>query len=366
MMGVIRAAPSIWRCPWLFADGRGKCAIKRVTIKDIARLAGVSYATVSRALSGSGEISDATRVRVLEICKQQGYRANVLARSLTGRRTHVLGLIIPTITNPFYAELSLGIETCARAQGYHIMLCNSQPDGSETEALFDFLVGHQADGVILASSSEKARFLAAQYGKTVPTVLVGGAAPEDGGALHAVSADNYTGGQLGADYLRGLGHTDIVYLGYRPASSAHRLRLSGFRSAMARAGLPVRVLEADAQDADIPAGCKLAREIFTASARPTAVFAATDSLAVGVLQAADECGVSIPEELSLLGYDNLLYASLPRITLSTIDQRKQALAEAAVETLLALIEAPTHEPGVRRLVAPALVERGTCRARTDQ
>ncbi|MBD9068820.1 MAG: LacI family transcriptional regulator, partial [Butyricicoccus sp.] len=130
--------------------------MRHVTIKDIARIAGVSTSTVSRALSGSKELSEATRERIVKICNEQGYRVNALARSLIRSRTNVIGLIVPEVTNPFYAEISLGIETHARELGYNVMLCNSQQDTKTTEDLFGFLISHQVDGIILANSHSDA------------------------------------------------------------------------------------------------------------------------------------------------------------------------------------------------------------------
>ena len=126
---------------------------QHITIKDIARIAGVSTSTVSRALSNSPELSEQTRQRILEICQREGYRVNALARSLICNKTNVIGLIVPEVTNPFYAELSLGIETHARSLGYNVILCNGQNDTKVTEELFGFLISHQVDGIILIATT---------------------------------------------------------------------------------------------------------------------------------------------------------------------------------------------------------------------
>ena len=147
--------------------------MRHVTIKDIARIAGVSTSTVSRALSGSKELSEATRERIVKICNEQGYRVNALARSLIRSRTNVIGLIVPEVTNPFYAEISLGIETHARELGYNVMLCNSQQDTKTTEDLFGFLISHQVDGIILANSHSDAPRWLQQFAPHLPTVLLG-------------------------------------------------------------------------------------------------------------------------------------------------------------------------------------------------
>lgn len=337
--------------------------MKRVTIKDIAKIAGVSYATVSRALSDSPEISKETRERIKKICAREGYRPNTLARSLISNRTNVLGLIVPDISNAFYSEVAFSIETYARKRGYNVMLCNSLYDDHQVEDLFNFLLGHQVDGIILCNSRDRTRDSVAKYFQTVPTVLFGDCNldPVPSGCS-AVCLDNGLGGYTGMRYLLGLGHTDVCYLGYRANSSTHEHRLAGARRAAAEAGAALHVIENPTDFSTTESGYALAQSFFSAPYSSTAIFAATDSLALGVLQAADEAGVRIPEDLSLLGFDNCFYGDLPKIKLSTVDQCKQKLAEAAVDLLLQLIDRPAEEPAEfsRRIIRPALVERSTC------
>ena len=196
---------------------------QHITIKDIARIAGVSTSTVSRALSNSPELSEQTRQRILEICRQEGYRVNALARSLICNKTNVIGLIVPEVTNPFYAELSLGIETHARSLGYNVILCNGQNDTKVTEELFGFLISHQVDGIILASSQQDAGTMIQKFVPRLPTVLLGTPALVSGDEVNSVCIDNLAGGRLAAEHLLELGHRDIVYLGYRPNSLTARL-----------------------------------------------------------------------------------------------------------------------------------------------
>ena len=151
--------------------------MQRVTIKDIARLSGVSVTTVSRALNHGPEISPETRERILRICREQGYRTNLLARSLISSRTNVLGLILPDIANPFHATLSFNIETYARELGYQVMLCSGRPGDGRIEELIDFLIGQQVDGILLSSASDQARYLLRRYRDILPAVLLGSCVP---------------------------------------------------------------------------------------------------------------------------------------------------------------------------------------------
>lgn len=336
--------------------------MRRVTIKDIAQIAGVSYSTVSRALSGSPEISEETRTHVLEICKREGYRANVLARSLISNKTNVLGLIVPDVTNPFYSEVALEIELYARKLGYHVMLCNSLQDDSVTETLFEFLLGHQVDGIILASSRSEAVQWVQKYTKIVPTVLLGACEPNDTGSeINSVSIDNRVGGRLAAEYLLSLGHKKILYLGERAGSVTHRLRFQGFSSVIENAGLSLRVVENTSDSSSIERGYELSQPLFAKGLQETAIFAATDSLALGVLQAADEYGMSAPEDFSLLGFDNIIYSALPKITFSTIDQQKSLLAESSVNLIRSIIDSPRRDEYTHRLIRPTLVARKSCK-----
>lgn len=338
--------------------------LRHITIKDIAKIAGVSYATVSRALSGSTEISEATRQRILEICKQEGYRVNTLARSLIRSKSNVIGLIVPEITNPLYSEISLYIEMRAQALGYHVMLCNSRHEEARVGELFELLAGHQVDGIILASSHGRSCDWTTQYFKSMPTVLLGDAAVDDspeGGELSTVCVDNFAGGCIGATHLCELGHERILYFGHRPTSATHRLRLQGFTSAIERFGLEVHALENPWEHSSIESGYELGKRLFHSGCHDTAIFASADSLALGLLRAAEECGVDIPGELSLLGFDNISFAALPKISLTSIDPCKQRLSDAAVDLLVHAIEDDAPVSPVRERIAPTLAIRGSCR-----
>ncbi len=337
--------------------------MQRVTIKDIARLAGVSLTTVSRALNGSDGISEETRERVLRLCREQGYRTNLLARSLSSSRTHVLGLILPDISLPFYAALSLDIETFARERNYQVMLCCGRPGDGQIEGLLDLLISQRVDGVLLGSSSDAAQHLLASYHHALPSVLLG-ASPPDTGSLrvNTVSVDNYTGGRMAASYLHRLGHRQVIYLGMRPDSASHRLRYQGFLSAAGELGLQVETVYNPAPSSSIESGFQMASSRFAAPLVQTALFAASDAIALGAIQAADQAGISIPEQLSVLGFDNIEYAALPNIRLTTLSQNAPALARAAVRLLLELVEAEERNLYTCKLLTPTLIERSTCRS----
>lgn len=335
--------------------------MKNVTIKDIAKVAGVSYATVSRALSGSSDVSADTRARILEICRDMGYTANYVARSMVMKRTKLIGLILPNIDNPFMSELAYHMEIRAREQGYNLMLCNSSHDLTLEREAFSLLMGRQVDGIILVPSTCESYENLKPYIAKMPTVFTDEDLRDQPETYVAV--DNYRGARMGTQYLHSLGHRRILYLGPRKNSTAHELRAQGYLDACGELGMEPVLCSGSFTRSTIQAGYLLAKEIFQKPLVQSAVFAATDLLALGVMQAAEEARVRIPEDISLLGFDNIVYSNLPKINLTTIEQPKKTMACITVDVLLEKI----GDPGAgysHRILMPSLVERGTC-ARAD-
>lgn len=335
--------------------------MQRVTIKDIAKLAGVSVTTVSRALNNAPEINAETRQHILELCKKNGYRANLLARSLSSNRSHVIAIISSNISNPFQAALSLNIETYAREQGYQVLLC-CDSDPAQVDSLFDFLIGQRVDGILLLSSDLQVMEYLTEYSSQIPSVLIGNYMPKNVTMLfNSVSTDNISGGQLAANYLYQLGHRSVAYLGFRPASRTHSIRHKSFMRRAKDLGMHVDTISNPDTSSTLDGGYRLARELFSSPLSHTAIFAAADTMALGVMKAADEAGIRIPDQLSLLGYDNIDYASLPNIRLTTIDHPIPQLARSSAKLLLEIIESDTISEYTHKLLVPTLVERRTCR-----
>lgn len=337
--------------------------MQRVTIKDIARLAGVSVTTVSRALNDAPEIHSGTRERVLRVCREQGYRANLLARSLSSSRSNLLGLVVPDIASPFHAALALNIELSAQEAGYQLMLCSSRrEEGGSLADLFDFLYSQRVDGILLSSASDGAYALASRCMGKVPCVLLGAFAPEASPLrANTISVDNYAGGRMAAEYLYSLGHRKTAYLGRRSGSATHSLRYQGFLSAAAELGMAVETVSSPCPASTIESGCRMAREFFSKPFDQTAVFAVSDAVALGVIQVADELGVDIPGRLSVLGFDGIEYAALPNIRLTTLSQNTPRLAQSAVRLLLEIIDSGDGEEYTRKLITPTVIQRSTCR-----
>ena len=333
--------------------------MKQVTIKDVARAAGVSYSTVSRALTGSPEISEETRERILALCREMNYTANTVARSMVMKSTKLLGLIVTDISNPFMSELAYYIDGQARARGYNIILVNSLRSLEQERSLFELMISRKVDGVILFPAESESYNTLSGLLPRIPTIFVGENlrdAPES-----FVAVDNHRGAMLGVEYLYKLGHREILYFGKRRGSVTHQLRGEGYAAACEKFGLTPRYLNNTFTSTSIKYGYQLAQQLFAQPIDYTAIFAATDTNALGIIQAAEERGIRIPGDLSLLGFDNIRDGSLPRIGLTTIEQPKKLLASMAVDCLLDKIQNDlsgyTH-----RVLMPSLIERTTCRA----
>ena len=328
-----------------------------LTLKDVAKVAGVSYATVSRALSGSSEIGEKTRQRVLKLCEEMGYTPNSVARSMVMKRTNIIGLILASIDNPFMSELTVHLEIYARKRGYNLMVCNSSYNQKQERDVFRLLLSRKVDGIIILpishGSHESLKSLTAQ----VPTVFVSENMqdlPEN-----YISIDNTQGMQIATEYLYSLGHRKILYLGARKKSVTHSLRVEGYISTCRKLGIEPKIIESSYPRSSHEFGYLLARDYFSEAHDETAILCASDALAIGVMHAAYEKGIRIPQDLSLMGFDNISFASLPTIDLTTINQPKQELATLAMDMLVSHIDG-TEPDFTCKLVSPSLVVRGSC------
>ncbi len=331
--------------------------MKNVTIKDIAKAANVSYSTVSRALSGSPEISDETRKRILQLCKEMNYTANTVARAMVMKSTKLLGLILTGVNNPFMSELAYHIDRQARARGYNIVLCNSSRNLDQERELFELMIGRQVDGVMIFPAGPESYESLRPYLSHIPTVFIGENLREVPESY--VSVDNYRGAYIGVEYLYDLGHRDILYFGRRRGSTTHQLRAEGYAAACKDLDLTPRYCNNAFPATSIKYGYQLAKQLFAQEKNYTAIFAATDTNALGIMQAAEETGLRIPEDVSLLGFDNIRDSGLPRINLTTVEQPKKMMASVAVDSLLDKIQSELAGYS-HRILLPTLVERSSC------
>ncbi|HUK66065.1 MAG TPA: LacI family DNA-binding transcriptional regulator [Anaeromyxobacteraceae bacterium] len=317
------------------------------TIKDVAALAGVSFTTVSHVLNDTRAARADTRERVLKAARELDYVPSAVARSLKHRVTHTLGLLVPNSTNPFFAELAHGIEDACYRAGYSVVLCNSGDDPERQKTYLRVLRQKLVDGLIVASASEDARCFASVKGAPFPVIVVDRAI--GGLAADLVQLDNELGGRLAAQHLASLGHRAIACVSGPAGLEVSRARVRGFRRGLAEAGL--RLSDALTAEGAFTAlgGHRAALELLRRAPRPTAIFACNDLMALGVLRAAAELGISVPRALSVVGFDDVELFRYTYPALTTVGHSIRTLGEATVEALLARIAHPKSSPTRRRL-----------------
>lgn len=329
---------------------------KRATIKDVAALAGVSFSTVSRVLDDHPGISPDTKGRVRAACEQLGYVRNIAAQGLTGQSIHTLGVLVPDVSNPYFAGMATAIEQRASEMGYRVLLSNSMRSQEQELKAIDSFLARQIDGILIAAISPQSQALHRELLGDLPCVYMG---VNHGEECSYVMADNDAGAYEAARYLVGLGHRDILFFGGRETSRTRALRLGGFRRALAEAGLEGRYLPAPSEGGLLREwSYERALELFQSRPLPDAIFAYSDITALKIMEAAEESGIRIPEDVSLLGYDNISFAALPRIHLTTVSQHKFRLGEIAVERLLGQIRGDRKQ--TVDLLQPELIIRSTC------
>jgi DNA-binding LacI/PurR family transcriptional regulator len=321
------------------------------TILDVAERAGVSKSLVSLVMREAPNVSDDKRKAVLAAARELGYRPNAAARSLARQRTYLMGVMVSDFGNPFFSELLEGIEEAALLADFR-PLFNTGSRVPEREVMaLETLLQLRIEGLVLASP----RFddlLMAEIPRTVPVVVVGKVSSTAG--VDVVMNDDHYGARLVVDHLTALGHRRIVHIHGIPGAGAAP-RADGFVDAMTAHGLEPILVEGGFTEA---AGVAGARAVLDMHELPTAIFAANDVAAVGVMRVMESAGLRIPADISLIGYDNVDLASLEHISLTTVDQPRREMGTIAVEMLLERIEG-RRSRGKRVTVEPTLVERAT-------
>jgi LacI family transcriptional regulator len=287
------------------------------TIGDVAREAGVSPTTVSRVLAGSQRVHPATRERVVAVMAALEYRPSQVARSLRERRTRTIGLIVTDIGNPFFPAIVHGVEDAARAQGRAVLLCNGSEDPEREVEYLDLLLERRVDGVIVASGGLTRRHGAVLGRYAIPVVLVNASLP--GSEVPAVLSDNRAGGRLAAEHLLALGHDHLVHIAGPPGSEPMSARLRGLREAVAASSRPVTV-EVVPGDGHLTGGAAGVRAAVARRPPPFGIFAHNDLTAIGALHALAELGIKTPEEVAVVGFDDIPLAAYASPELTTIAQ----------------------------------------------
>lgn len=326
------------------------------TIADVARRTNVSVATVSRVINGTKYVSPELRARVLKAMEELNYRPNLIASSLRKQETCTVGLIVPDNANPFFSELAKGVEDFGFEHGYSVILCNSDYNLDRERSYVELLMAKQVDGLIFIPSgpnTEHVRELLSEMGRRV--VTVDRYTPEL--ETDSIVVDNYAGGRLAAQHLLSLGHERIGCI-LRPGYLAHiNDRIRGFCETLHQEGLDISESLCVYGGFSFAEGVRSARELLSRKSRPTAIFAYNDIMAVGVLRAAREIGLRVPDELAVVGFDNISLASFVTPQLTTIDQPKYRIGELAMETVISRLRGDPPDEPIRRVLDVQLIVR---------
>jgi DNA-binding LacI/PurR family transcriptional regulator len=323
------------------------------TITDVARRAGVSKSLVSLVMRGADHVSPERRQAVNKAAAELGYRPNAMARSLVQRRTHLVGVMVSDLHNPFFADVVAGIQEQAARTGYKVLVNSGNRAAAREADAMETLLQLRADGIILGSPVLDDEVIG-RASREVPIVLVGREA--HGPAVDSVTNDDRAGAEVAVEHCVSLGHRRIAHIdgGHGAGAPARR---HGYEAAMKRLGLGdlVSVVSGTYTEEGGHTGCLL---LLAQKPRPTAIFAANDLAAIGALNAIEESGLKVPDDVSLVGYDNTSLAALRHISLTTIHQPRLEMGQLALSTLLERVDQDREEPR-RVILSPSLVVRAS-------
>jgi LacI family transcriptional regulator len=329
------------------------------TIREVAESAGVSYATVSHVINNTRLVSPETRERVLAAMDALNYHPNALARSLRQGKTNTIGLVLPDSANPFFAEISRSIEGEAFKRGYSVFLCNTELDTQRELFYVDVLSKKQVDGIIFVAAGDQADSLDFLLRRRMPVVMIDRDVPNV--EVDAVLTDNQLGGLLAARHLLELGHRRIACIAGPSSITPSSERIIGYRRALEAAGLPYDEALVIRGDYHSQSGMEITHALLKMDPRPTAVFALNDLMALGALRAASEAGYAVPQDLAVVGYDDLELSHFTNPPLTTISQPKKEVGAQAINLLVDRMSRKSRAPS-RVVLPPELIIRRSTQA----
>jgi LacI family transcriptional regulator len=324
------------------------------TIKDIAQETGFSYATVSRALNNKYGVKSGTRDRILAVAQARGYTPNALARGLVKKQSQTIGLIIPDISNPFFPQVARGVEDSAQAKGYSVFLCNTNYESAQEARYLKLLVEKRVDGIILTSGFQASAPLDARPTETIPMVSL--CTRFDNVRNSFVVIDNERGGFIATKHLIEQGYGTIGFIGNQGGRDDGSQRYQGYRQALDKFNIPFNSDFVFTGDLKRESGYEIIKRIIAEQKSPRAFFIENDLMALGVIQGITESGLKVPDDIAVVGFDDISFAAFPEIGLTTVRQPKYEMGKLAAEILLDCIANGAQEPK-RYILEPELVIR---------
>ena len=335
----------------------------RVSIKDIAKAAGVSHSTVSRALSDSPLITAETKAQIRRLAREMEYTPDARARSLVMGETRTVGIVVTTIADPFMAPVVQGIESAAYENGYSVILASANSDPTREIAAVEMLRGKRVDGVIVTASRVGALYQDHLGQIGVPVVLLNNHSEQSGRYLYTVTVDNQHGAHLATQHLIELGHRRIGYISGPASHSSNTGRMEGYRRALTQAGIPFASELVAPGDGKMEAGVQALPALMNLTERPTALFCYNDMTAIGVLRAARQLALDVPRDLSIVGFDDISFASFVNPPLTTVAQPQFEMGQQAMQMLLTRMSKSAQAPISDVVIKGKLIVRESTRAR---
>ncbi|AHV95997.1 LacI family DNA-binding transcriptional regulator [Paenibacillus sabinae] len=328
------------------------------TIKDVARKANVSIATVSRVLNNLPGYSDKTKQKVFQAIEEIGYQPNAIARGLINKRTHTIGVMFPSVSSAFSSDVLQGIEASAHDHNYSVVVCNTDSDGKRTMKYLQVLREKQIDGLIFSSEVLKKEYYAVLERMNIPVVLI--SSESRFVKVPYVKVDDYQAAFDAVEYLIRKGHRKIAMIGGTKNDTIAGIpRVEGYKKALEEHGLPFKPGYLAYGDFGFLSGCHAMETLLKTAPDCTALFAASDEMAIGAMTAAAKHGLKIPDDLSVMGYDDLRLAQMVVPPLTTISQPLCEIGKIACEKLIYMID--TQENVNSRIVTHSIIERQTVR-----
>jgi LacI family repressor for deo operon, udp, cdd, tsx, nupC, and nupG len=335
------------------------------TIQDVARLANVSTATVSRALSSPGRVAEDTRRLVIEAVRKTGYQVNLTARNLRRKQAGAIVVLLPNIGNPFFSQILAGIETTASKAGLNVLIADTRQPHADAGQLREYLDNNMADGILVLDGGLDDRFFLSANRARPPVVFA--CEWSEGTKLPSIRLDNEGGAALAVEHLADLGHTRIGHILGPQGNVLTRARLQGVSRALKSRNLPIRNEWFFDGDFSLAAGARAAERWLALPERPTAVTTSNDEMACGFMSELHRQGVEVPRDVSVVGFDDIDIAEHFIPGLTTIHQPRFEIGEIAAAELISLIRNPDRAPveaTARKILDATLVVRSSTRAET--